>query len=49
LWEINGTERDVRITAAVDQVPVINISPLRIEAARKEEECSIILVARRRN
>jgi len=38
LWEINGTEGDVRITAAVDQVPVINISPLRIEAARKGED-----------
>jgi len=38
LWEINGTEGDLRITAKSDQVPVINISPLRVEAGRRGEE-----------
>ena len=38
LWEINGTKGDLRITARNDQVPVINISPLRVEAGRKGEE-----------
>ena len=38
LWEINGTEGDLRITAANEHVPVINISPLRVEGARKGEE-----------
>lgn len=38
LWEINGTEGDLRITAAIEQAPVINISPLRIEAGRKGED-----------
>ena len=38
LWEINGTEGDLRITATNDQVPVINISRLRVEAGRKGEE-----------
>jgi predicted dehydrogenase len=37
LWEINGTEGDLRITAAVEQAPVVNISPLRVEAGRKGE------------
>ncbi|WP_269501303.1 Gfo/Idh/MocA family protein [Burkholderia sp. IMCC1007] len=35
LWEINGSEGDLRITAAVEQAPVINISPLRVEGGRK--------------
>jgi predicted dehydrogenase len=38
LWEINGTQGDLRITAAIEQVPVVNISPLRVEAGRKGEE-----------
>jgi predicted dehydrogenase len=38
LWEINGTEGDLRITARSEEVPVINISPLRVEAGRKGEE-----------
>jgi predicted dehydrogenase len=38
LWEINGTEGDLRITVTNEQVPVINISPLRVEAGRKGEE-----------
>ncbi|MFK4445364.1 putative dehydrogenase [Caballeronia udeis] len=38
LWEINGTEGDLRITAAIEQAPVVNISPLRVEAGRKGEE-----------
>ena len=37
LWEINGTEGDLRISAKFDPVPVINISPLRVEAARKDQ------------
>jgi predicted dehydrogenase len=35
MWEVNGTEGNLRITATSDQVPVINISPLRVEGARK--------------
>lgn len=38
LWEINGTRGDLRMTAINDQAPVINISPLRVEAGRKEEQ-----------
>ena len=38
LWEINGTLGDLRITATNDQVPVINISPLRVEAGRRGEQ-----------
>jgi len=38
LWEINGTEGDLRISATFDAVPVINISPLRVEAARKKQD-----------
>jgi predicted dehydrogenase len=38
LWEIHGTEGDLRITAKSERVPVINISPLRVEAGRKGDE-----------
>jgi len=38
LWEINGTEGDLRITARSEQIPVINISPLRVEGGRRGEE-----------
>jgi predicted dehydrogenase len=38
LWEINGTEGDLRITAAIAQAPVVNISPLRVEGGRKGED-----------
>lgn len=38
LWEINGTEGDLRITAKIDQAPVVNISPLRVEAGRKGQQ-----------
>ena len=38
LWEINGTEGDLRITAKSEQIPAINISPLRVEAGRRGEE-----------
>jgi len=38
LWEINGTLGDLRITAMNDHLPVINISPLRVEAGRKGEQ-----------
>jgi predicted dehydrogenase len=38
LWEIHGTAGDLRITAKSERVPVINISPLRVEAGRKGEE-----------
>jgi predicted dehydrogenase len=37
LWEINGTLGDLRITAANGWPPVINISPLRVEAGRRGE------------
>lgn len=35
LWEINGTEGDLRITARNEYVPAINITPLRVEFGRK--------------
>jgi len=38
LWEIHGTAGDLRITAKSERVPVINISPLRVEAGRRGEE-----------
>jgi predicted dehydrogenase len=38
LWEINGTEGDHRITAKGEQMPVINISPLRVEGGRRGED-----------
>ena len=38
LWEINGTEGDLRITAAIEQAPVVNISPLRVEGGRKGQD-----------
>jgi len=38
LWEINGTEGDLRITAQAEQIPVINISPLRVEGGRRGED-----------
>ena len=38
LWEIHGTDGDLRITAKNEHVPVINITPLRIEAGQKGEE-----------
>jgi predicted dehydrogenase len=37
LWEIHGTEGDLRVTARNDDVPAINISALKIEAIRKGE------------
>lgn len=45
LWEIHGTEGDLRMTARSEHVPVINISPLRVEAGRRGaigfSECDI--------
>jgi predicted dehydrogenase len=38
LWEINGTEGDLRITAKNEGIPAINISPLRVEGGRRGEE-----------
>jgi predicted dehydrogenase len=38
LWEINGTEGDLRLTATDNEIPVINISPLRVEGGRKGED-----------
>jgi predicted dehydrogenase len=38
LWEINGSEGDLRITAQNEQIPAINISPLRVEGGRKGEQ-----------
>lgn len=37
LWEINGTEGDIRLTARHDEVPVINITPLTVAGGRKGE------------
>lgn len=37
-WEINGTEGDLRITAAFEYAPVVNISALRVEGARKGDD-----------
>jgi predicted dehydrogenase len=37
LWEIHGTEGDLRVTARISEVPVINISSLKVEGARKGE------------
>jgi predicted dehydrogenase len=37
LWEIHGTEGDLRITARNNDVPVINISALKVEGVRKGE------------
>src|SRR5258708_1719120 len=37
LWEINGTDGGRRSTAKRVQIPVINISPLRVEAGRRGE------------
>jgi len=38
LWEINGTAGDLRMTAKAEQIPVINISPLRVEGGRRGED-----------
>ncbi|SAK62145.1 Gfo/Idh/MocA family protein [Caballeronia ptereochthonis] len=37
LWEVNGSEGDLRVTAKNEYVPAVNISPLRIEFGRKGE------------
>jgi predicted dehydrogenase len=37
MWEISGSERDLRISAKVEEIPIINISPLRVEAGRRGE------------
>jgi predicted dehydrogenase len=37
-WEINGIKGDLRITARFEPVPVINISPLRVEGGQKNDE-----------
>jgi len=37
LWEIHGTEGDLRVTARNDDLPAINISALKIEGIRKGE------------
>jgi predicted dehydrogenase len=37
LWEVHGTEGDLRVTARNEDVPAINISPLKIEGIRKNE------------
>jgi predicted dehydrogenase len=38
LWEINGTAGDLRITAKAEQIPAVNISPLRLEGGRGGED-----------
>jgi predicted dehydrogenase len=35
LWEINGSEGDLRVTARNEYVPAVNISPLRVEYGPK--------------
>jgi predicted dehydrogenase len=37
MWEISGSEGDLRISAAIEDVPVINVSPLRVEAGKRGE------------
>jgi predicted dehydrogenase len=37
LWEIHGTDGDLRVTARNDDVPAINIAALKIESVRKGE------------
>lgn len=37
MWEISGSEQDLRISAKVEEIPVINISPLRVEVGRRGE------------
>jgi hypothetical protein len=34
----HGTAGDLRITAKAEQIPVINISPLRVEGGRSGED-----------
>jgi predicted dehydrogenase len=38
MWEISGSERDLRISAKVEEIPVINISPLRVEGGKRGEQ-----------
>ena len=37
MWEISGSEGDLRISAKVEEIPVINISPLRVEGGSAGE------------
>jgi predicted dehydrogenase len=37
MWEISGSERDLRISAKVEEIPVINISPLCVEVGKRGE------------
>jgi len=37
LWEIHGEKGDLRLTARHDDFPVINITPMKVEAGRKGE------------
>jgi predicted dehydrogenase len=37
MWEISGSKGDMRISAKVEEIPVINISPLRVEAGKRGE------------
>ena len=38
LWEIIGSKRDLRISAKIEEVAVINISPLRVEVGERGEQ-----------
>ena len=38
MWEISGSQRDLRISAEIEDVPVINISPLRVEAGKRGDK-----------
>lgn len=35
MWEISGSEGDLRISAKIEDVPNINITPLRVEAGKR--------------
>jgi predicted dehydrogenase len=37
MWEISGSEGDLRISAVIEDVPNINITPLRVEAGKRGE------------
>jgi predicted dehydrogenase len=36
-WEISGSERDLRISAKVEEIPNINITPLLLEVGKRGE------------
>jgi predicted dehydrogenase len=44
MWEISGSERDLRMSAKVEEIANINISPLRVEMGKRGEGFSEIEV-----